>query len=92
MLGEPILSPLPHGMRDLLLNLLTLAYPKGAPQTRLSDAPDGTIAWQVQSMLDDFADADCRRAAAANDNSDDSPDPDDGWARAIANTRMGVAA
>ena len=48
--------PLPAGMRKLLLDVLALAYPAGAPQTRLSNAPDGAIAWQCQSMLDDFAD------------------------------------
>ena len=48
--------PLPTGMRAKLLECLTLAYPAGAPQTRLSNAPDAAVAWMAQSMLDDFAD------------------------------------
>lgn len=50
------------GMRPLLLELLRLAYPAGAAQTRLSNATDGAVAWQVQSCLDDFASYDDRRA------------------------------
>jgi hypothetical protein len=47
--------PLPHGMRALLLDVLALAYPAGAAQARLHNAPDAAVAWQVQSMLDDHA-------------------------------------
>jgi hypothetical protein len=54
--------PLPIGMRALLLAILTAGYPSGAAQTRLSNAPDGAIAWQCQSMLDDYADHDALRA------------------------------
>jgi hypothetical protein len=49
-------EPLPSGARPLLLALLDLAYPGGSPQRQLQDAPDGAIAWQVQSLLDDFSD------------------------------------
>jgi hypothetical protein len=49
--------PLPHGMRALLLDVLDLAYPNGAAQRRLGNAPDSAIAFQVQSALDDFSDA-----------------------------------
>jgi hypothetical protein len=48
--------PLPIGMRTLLLAVLTAGYPSGAAQTRLSNASDGAIAWQCQSMLDDYSD------------------------------------
>jgi hypothetical protein len=58
---EPI-SPLPAGMRAHLLAILDLGYPAGFPQTRLSNAPDGAIAWQVQSMLDDYSDYAAREA------------------------------
>ena len=51
---EPI-SPLPPKMRSLLLQVLDLGYLAGAPQTLLSNAPDGAVAWQVQSMLDGYA-------------------------------------
>jgi len=49
--------PLPAGMRGLLLSILDLAYPNGAAQRRLSNAPDSAIAFQVQSTLDDYSDA-----------------------------------
>ncbi len=52
------------GMRPLLLELLRLAYPAHAAQARMSNAPDGAVAWQVQSMLDDFASSDERAAFA----------------------------
>jgi hypothetical protein len=65
-------SPLPTGMRDRLLAILELGYPANAPQARLGNAPDAAIAWQVQSMLDEYADPD----GFANDNSEHSPDPD----------------
>jgi hypothetical protein len=54
--------PLPAGMRDLLLQILALGYPAGYAQTRLSNAPDAAIAWQVQSCLDDYADHAARQA------------------------------
>jgi hypothetical protein len=61
--AEPPL-PLPFGMRAPLLQLLSLGYPAGAAQTRLDNAPDAAIAWQVQSMLDDYADYATRAAFA----------------------------
>jgi hypothetical protein len=71
-------QPLPDGMRAKLLEILALAYPPGAAQARLAAAPDAAIAWQTQSMLDDFADAAARLAFVANDNDDGpGPDPDD---------------
>lgn len=48
--------PLPTGTRDLLLAFLAAVYPANSAQTRLGNAPDGAIAWQVQSALDDFSD------------------------------------
>jgi len=48
--------PLPTGMRPLLLDLLSKGYPSGALQTLLGNAPDAVVAWQVQSLLDDYAD------------------------------------
>ena len=59
---EPLTSPLPAKMRSLLLQVLDLGYRPGSPQTLLSNAPDGAIAWQVQSMLDEYADYAERRA------------------------------
>lgn len=50
------LLPLPAGMRGLLLDVLAVGYPVGAAQTRMGNASDSAIAWQVQSMLDDHAD------------------------------------
>jgi hypothetical protein len=52
----PEISPLPAGMRDLLLAILALAYPAGYAQTRLHNQHDAAIAWQVQSCLDEYAD------------------------------------
>jgi hypothetical protein len=49
--------PLPVGMRALLLDALDLGYPHGAAQRGLGNASDAAIAWQCQSMLDDYADA-----------------------------------
>lgn len=49
------MDALPNGMREVLLQVLAIGYPPNTPQTRLSNAPDSIIAWQVQSMLDDFA-------------------------------------
>ena len=56
---------LPTGMRALLLAILSAGYPEGAAQTQLANAPDEAIAWQVQSMLDDYADADALQAFRA---------------------------
>ncbi len=57
--------PLPAGARELLLQLLDIGYRAGMPQTRLRNAPDAAIAWQVQSMLDDYADHAAVEEAAA---------------------------
>lgn len=54
----PTIISLRPGMRPLLLELLRIAYPAAAPQARLSNAPDGAVAWMTQSMLDDHADYD----------------------------------
>ena len=48
--------PMPPRLRWLLLEALDAAYPEGAPQRQLRDAPDAAVAWQVQSCLDDYAD------------------------------------
>jgi hypothetical protein len=56
--------PLPSGMRSHLLAILAIRYPANFPQTRLGNAPNAAIAWQVQSMLDDYADAGARFALA----------------------------
>jgi hypothetical protein len=74
-------EPLPAGVRVHLLAILALGYPAGARQTQLGNAPDAVIAWQAQSMLDDYA-------AYANDNTDPSPDPSDRW----MSIQTGVAA
>lgn len=52
------MDSLPNGARELLLRFLDLAYQEWphCAQTNLHNAPDGAIAWQVQSALDDFAD------------------------------------
>lgn len=55
---------LPAAMRRLLLDALTLGYPLGAAQSRLDNAPDAAVAWQTQSMLDDYADFDARMSFA----------------------------
>ncbi len=62
--AAPAAPKMPAGMRAHLLAILALGYQPGAAQTRLGNAPDAAIAWQVQSMLDDYADP----AAGANDN------------------------
>jgi hypothetical protein len=56
----PAIPPLPPGVRPLLLDILARCYPANAAQTRLGNAPDAAIAWQVQSCLDDYSDADAR--------------------------------
>lgn len=68
--NEADVLPLPAPMRRLLLDLLSLGYPAGAAQANLGTAPDGAVAWQVQSMLDDYADhsAFAHEAPASNDN------------------------
>lgn len=50
------MAPLPANTRELLLAFLAAVYPPDCAQARLSNAPDGEIAWQCQSALDDFAD------------------------------------
>ncbi len=60
--------PLPAAMRRLLLELLSHGYPADAAQANLRDAADGAIAWQVQSMLDDYADVRAFAAPVSNDN------------------------
>lgn len=66
--------PLSPAMRRLLLDLLSLGYEPDDAQANLRHAPDAAIAWQVQSMLDDYADYAARLAnddhAPANDNTD----------------------
>lgn len=47
---------MPPGLRTLLLNVLALGYPAEAAQAHLGNTSDGRIAWQVQGMLDDYAD------------------------------------
>jgi hypothetical protein len=49
--------PLPQGMRRHLLAILKLGYHNGAAQRRLGNASDAALAWQCQSMLDDYSDA-----------------------------------
>ena len=49
--------PLPPGMRAGLLLLLYAAYPPGHVLRGLQDAPDHVVAFSVQSLLDDFANA-----------------------------------
>jgi hypothetical protein len=65
--NDETILPLPAGMRAHLLAALALGYPAAAAQARLSNAPDAAIAWQVQSMLGDYADyaARCDFAVAA---------------------------
>lgn len=58
--------PLSPAMRRLLLELLSLGYEPEDKQANLHDAPDAAIAWQVQSMLDDYADY--QALLVANDN------------------------
>lgn len=71
---SPAILPLPTGARRLLLDFLAAVYPANSAQARLSNQPDGAIAWQVQSALDDHADysafvvAANDDFAAANDN------------------------
>jgi hypothetical protein len=60
--NDEAIAPLPAGMRPLLLALLSLGYDAGDAQARLGNAPDSAIAWQVQSMLDDYADYAARAA------------------------------
>lgn len=43
-------------LRAALLRVLDLGYPEGSAQRTLDGEPDGAIAWQVQSLLDDYAD------------------------------------
>jgi hypothetical protein len=67
--------PLSPAMRRLLLELLSLGYAPGDAQANLAAAPDAAVAWQVQSMLDDFADYQALLIAnddliPANDNLD----------------------
>lgn len=67
--------PLSPAMRRLLLELLSLGYAPDDAQANLAGAPDAAIAWQVQSMLDDYADyaafpANDDQVAHANDNLD----------------------
>ena len=66
--GEPIVRPLPPGMRARLLEILAIGYACNCSQTRLGNAPDAAIAWQVQSMLDDFADYEAKRAWNLDDD------------------------
>jgi hypothetical protein len=73
--------PLPEGMRAKLLDILAIGYPGDYAQNRLSNAPDAAIAWQAQSMLEDYSSYEAREAA--NDNLDNGPDPDD--ATGVAN-------
>jgi hypothetical protein len=84
--------PLPKGMRPLLLDILAIGYPGDYAQARLSNAPDAAIAWQVQSMLDDYADFSARFAFVANDNNADDPDPDDATGVANDNGWRGLEA
>lgn len=68
--------PLSPAMRRLLLELLSLGYAPDDAQANLGRVPDAAIAWQCQSMLDDYADHAALRAAnddamaPANDNID----------------------
>ncbi len=62
--------PLSPAMRRLLLELLRLGYAPDDAQANLGDAPDAAVAWQVQSMLDDYADY-----AALRHANDDQNDP-----------------
>jgi len=58
--------PLSPAMRRLLLDLLRLGYAPDDAQANLAHAPDAAVAWQVQSMLDDYADFSA--FLVANDN------------------------
>ena len=49
-----LVTAMPTGLRAALLVALALAYPADAAQAHMDNAPDRAIAWQVQSMLDDF--------------------------------------
>ena len=62
------IRPLPPGMRARLLEILAIGYACNCSQTRLGNAPDSAIAWQVQSMLDDYSDYGARRDFSVNDD------------------------
>lgn len=50
-------EPMSPDLRAALLRVLDLGgYPEGSAQRQLHDQPDGAIAWQVQSLLDDWSD------------------------------------